>query len=100
FGDVHRPLLRPLASDYEPVSTAREIGAVERERFRDAAARADKELDQRPVALLGQGRRREGGEHPRELVRVDRFGQALLELRERDAVREVTLVEALPRQPA
>src|SRR5262249_20398580 len=52
---VHAALLGPLAGDDQAIAAAREISAVQRQRFGNAAAGADEELHQGAVALLEQG---------------------------------------------
>src|SRR5258707_5359003 len=99
-GQVDGTLLGSLAGDDQPAAGAREVRAIEGQRFRDAAAGADQELDQGAVPFLARGTRRQGGEQAGQLVRVDGLGQPLLELGQRYAVRQVALGDALASDPA
>jgi len=93
-------LLGALAGDDEPVARPWKVSAVERKGFRDSAACADQELHERAIPFFVHGLCRQRGEQAGELIRIDRFGQPLLELWERDAVGEVAVDQAFLRNPA
>ena len=85
-GEVHAPLLGTFSCNDESIARAGEIGAVERESFGDAAAGAHEEVHQRAIALFEQGFAGQRRQKPQQLVRIDWFGEPLLELGQRDAV--------------